>query len=310
MSANADKSREQIARKHHYVSEGYLAAFTNTGKSKGVLCAYDQSTGKFFTPKPKHVAFEPDYNRVTAPNVRPDAMETALGHFESSAIREVRRIITTGKLPPPDDKEFSWFYNLIGLFAVKCPAVRRASDAARKLALKQLMHLTVSSKELYERHLQSAQEDGFVKPDVDAPYERMKDFVEADEYTIEIPTDEHILTENDVFGQILPYLSQRYWSVMTAKTDAPDIITCDRPAPPLLGAERVVFPISPRRALYGTKELECPSEFEIDIERVARLNLMMAEQSMAQIYSRTKDVALFVDGRIKIVDISRVSVAK
>src|SRR5690242_3179053 len=142
MGAKADKSMEQVARRHHYVSGGYLAAFTNTGTSKGVLCAYDHSTGTFCTPKPKHVAFEVDYNRVNAPTLRPDALETSLGHFESRAIRELRKIIATGKLPPPNDEDFSWFYNLIALFAVKCPALRRASDAARQQIIRELMDLT------------------------------------------------------------------------------------------------------------------------------------------------------------------------
>ena len=307
MGTKADKSREQIARKHHYVSAGYLAAFTDTGTLKGVLCTFDQTTGKHSNPQPKQVGFEEDYNTISTPNLRPDAMETALGHFESKALTELRKIISTGKLPPVDSEDFSWFYNLIAFYAVKCPLHRRASDAARKLAYGQLMQLTVSSKELYEQTLQSAQEHGYVKPDADASYKRMKDFVEGGKYTIEIPTDEHVLAENDVFGQVLPQLSQRYWSVMTAEANAPDIITCDRPAPPQLGAERVVFPISPRRALYGTKELEWPPEFELDAERIGRLNTMMSEQAMAQIYSRTKDVVLFVDGQIRIVDISKVA---
>jgi Protein of unknown function (DUF4238) len=92
---------------------------------------------------------------------------------------------------------------------------------------------------------------------------------------------------------------------MTAKDDAPDIITCDRPAPPLLGAERVVFPISPRRALLGTKEAEAPEEFEIDTHRVAHLNSNMLSQSMKQIYSRSSEITLLHEDKVMTVNISR-----
>jgi Protein of unknown function (DUF4238) len=130
MSEKAEKPKYQIARKHHFVSEGYLAGFTNTGTSKGVLCAYDHSTETFFRPKPKHIAFEIDYNRADSPNYPLDALETRLVQFESLAIRELRKIITTGKLS--SQEEFSWVYNLIALFAVKTPTVRSGFDAAQK----------------------------------------------------------------------------------------------------------------------------------------------------------------------------------
>lgn len=36
----------------------------------------------------KDVAFELDYNRVNAPTVAPDALEKAIGRFESHAVRD------------------------------------------------------------------------------------------------------------------------------------------------------------------------------------------------------------------------------
>lgn len=132
-----------------------------------------------------------------------------------------------------------------------------------------------------------------------------KEFVTRGEYTISIPVQRHIITEHSVFDKILPLLSQRYWSVMTAKDDAPDIITCDRPAPPVLGAERVVFPISSRRALLGTKEAEAPGEFEIDTQKVAHLNFKMLSQSMKQTYSRSSEITFLQEDKVITVNISR-----
>ena len=301
MSGKAEKPKHQIARKHHFVSEGYLAGFTNTGTSKGVLCSYDHSTEKFFKSKPKDVAFKIDYNRVDCPNYPPDALETGLGQFESHAIRELRKIIATGKLISPE--EFSWVYNLIALFAVKTPALRSGSDAAQKQIFREMRHLIVSSKEMYDSQISAARAGGFLRPELDVPYETAKEFVTRNGYTISIPVERHIITEHSVFDNLLPHLSQRYWSVMTGKDDAPDIITCDRPAPPLLGAERVVFPISSRQALLGTKEAEAPEEFEIDTHKVAHLNLKMLSQSMKQIYSRRSEITLLHEDKVTTVNI-------
>lgn len=303
MSGKVGKSKHQIARRHHFISEGYLAGFTNTGTSKGVLCAYDHLTQTFFKPKPKHVAFDIDYNRIDSPNYPPDALETRLGQFESHAIRELRKIITTGKLTSPE--EFGWVCNLIALFAVKTPAIRSGSDAAQKQIVRKIMQLVVSSKGMYESQISAARAGGFLRPELDVPYESAKEFVTRGEYEISIPVERHIITEHSVFDRILPHLSQRHWSVMTAKGDAPDIITCDRPAPPQLGAERVVFPISSRRALLGTKEAEAPEEFEIDTHKVAHLNSKMLSQSMKQIYSRSSEITLLHEDKVMTANISR-----
>lgn len=175
MRGKAEKAKHQIARRHHFVSEGYLAGFTNTGTSKGVLYAYDHSPETFFKAKPKDVAFEIDYNRIDNPNYAPDALETGLGQFESHAIRELRKIITTGKLTSPE--EFSWVYNLIALFAVKTPALRSGSDAAQKRMARVIIDLAVSSKEIFESQISAARASGFLRPELDVSYENAKEFV-------------------------------------------------------------------------------------------------------------------------------------
>jgi hypothetical protein len=91
-----------ISRKHHFVSQGYLAQFTNTGTSKGMLCGFDLSTYQCFRAKPEAVAFEVDFNRIEMEGTAPDAIEMALSRFEGRAIRAIREICRTGKLPSDD----------------------------------------------------------------------------------------------------------------------------------------------------------------------------------------------------------------
>jgi hypothetical protein len=287
---------EQVARRHHYVSQGYLAQFTDTGNSKGVLCAVDFLSKQFFRPKPKVVAFELDFNRIEIDGIAPDALETALGPIESRAIREIRGVCKTGKMPPME--AFSYVYNLITLFAVRTPALRAAMLAAETHMTKMLMNAYTASEAVYKRQLKQAKEAGFIRHPLNVSYAKMRDFVSRDAYTICIPTQRHIHTEFAVFNDMLDMVAQRYWSVMTVKPGAPDLITCDRPGPTRLGDKTIVFTISPRHALLGASEPSAPCEFEIDAPAVAEINAKLIMQAIKQIYSNTSRVTFLRDDKL------------
>jgi hypothetical protein len=142
-------------------------------------------------------------------------------------------------------------YNLIALFAVRNPVLRLAAHRAQRHAARVIGDIIVSSERMYRQHVEQAKEAGFIRPDLEVSYKRMRDFIRRDEYTISIPTVRHVQTEFRVFNQILDKVARRYWSVLSAKPDAPDLITCDGPAPTRLGARNIVFTISPRHALFG-----------------------------------------------------------
>jgi len=292
---------QKASRKHHYVTAAYLAQFTNNGTKKGLLCTLDFSTKKFFPAKPDDVAFEIDFNRIEVDGMAPDSLETALGRFEGQAIREIREICKTGKLP--DMKSFSYIYNLITLFAVRNPALRNAALSSERHMSQVIMDLMTSSEEMYQTHLKRAQEGGFVRSPSPVSYKRMRDFIRRDEHTISIPTQRHIHTEFKIFPEMLEKVAQRYWSVMNVKPGAPALITCDRPAPTRLNAKTIVFTISPRHALLGASELYAPPQFEIHTHHVAEINSELLGQANNQIYSRTSQVALLRDDKIITCDL-------
>jgi len=295
---------QQIARKHHYVTAAYLAQFTNTGTKKGLLCAVDFSTEKFFPAKPDDVAFEPDFNRIEIDGMAPDALETAMGGVEGRAIREIREICKTGKLPDMD--AFSYIYNLITLFAVRNPALREAVRVAERHMARVMLDVMTSSKEMYEQQTKRTKEAGFIRADLNVSYDQMKDFATRDAYTISIPTQRHIHSEFTIFPKMLDKVAQRYWSVMTVKNEAPDLITCDRPAPTRLGDRTIAFTISPRYALLGASKLYAPAEFEIDASAVAEINTQLMKQAIKQIYSRTSQVTLLRDDKLITCDLRQI----
>ena len=294
---------QQVSRKHHYVSAGYLAQFTDKGTKKGLLCVLDFSVQSFFRSKPKYVACDADYNTIEVPCLPPDAYDLAQGRFEGQAIREIRKICETGKLP--DMRAFAYVYNLITLFAVKNPAIRNAAASMQDTIYRQLMRIWTSDPAIYEQGLEDAKAAGFIQPGRHVSYETMKDFVRRDAYTIKIHSHSHVVTELSAFDGLLPAVAERYWSVMRVKRGAPDLITCDRPTPTRLDAATIVFTMSPRHALLGATKLYAPAEFEIGAHHVAQINTDLLEQANSQIYSRTDQIALLREGKIGICDMRR-----
>jgi len=73
--------------------------------------------------------------------------------------------------------------------------MRENSRQFQEKVIKRMMELTVAKKDRYEASLKSAVQAGAVEPSEDVTYESMRDFVEADRYTIEAPTTRHVEQE-------------------------------------------------------------------------------------------------------------------
>src|SRR5262249_43854781 len=74
------------SRNHHFVPQGYLAGFTSDGTSSGQFHVLDVITKKVFKTKPRNVTAARDFNAISVPGQRPDALERAFGEFEDKAI--------------------------------------------------------------------------------------------------------------------------------------------------------------------------------------------------------------------------------
>src|SRR6185295_17808452 len=84
-----------VARRHHYVPQAYLAAFTDNGLKTGQFNVMEVESGRNFRTSPINVATERDFNRVDIDGRSPDAIEQALAPFEEQAIGAIRRVIET-----------------------------------------------------------------------------------------------------------------------------------------------------------------------------------------------------------------------
>ena len=77
---------KNVARRHHFVPQGYLAGFTNNGTRAGLLTVFDRVSQSIFLAKPRNVAAKRDFNRVDLEGRPPDYLEQAMGEFEGKAI--------------------------------------------------------------------------------------------------------------------------------------------------------------------------------------------------------------------------------
>jgi hypothetical protein len=160
--------------------------------------------------------------------------------------------------------------------------------------------------------------DGFIRKDAAVSFEAMRKFIEDDQYSVEVSTGESLSLELGVFENTLDLLGSRYWSLVTAATDAPDFVTCDHPVtvvfkdremrgPAGYGSPRteVSFPLSTRQALLGVLENPLQPLFKASAEQVAAINSRTVYHADRQVYSRTEMVVVLRCGGMAILDLLR-----
>jgi hypothetical protein len=88
------------ARNHHFVSQCYLKRFTQAGTKDSQLFAINLADGSTFSTRPKNVAVERDFNRISGDS--PGELDAALSAFESKVDAALDRIHCSRRI---DDRE-------------------------------------------------------------------------------------------------------------------------------------------------------------------------------------------------------------
>lgn len=290
------------ARRHHYVPQCYLKGFA-ADREKAQIHAVDLSRLEAFATSTKNVAQERDFHSVADTGAEADALENAFAGFESEVSRALERCIAARAFEDVNDR--SYILNLIALIAVKNPRVRANADRFRKQIMKTAMDVAISSPEIWATQVRKAKAAGFIKPDADTDYEKMRAFLKADAYDIVISPADHVITELDVFDGVLPLFFERAWSVLRAPQGATGFITSDQPVclmwsePPIPGRRRpppgfgrpdtlVLFPLAPSLALVGSFEGD-DRVIDANTSQIADFNWTMIENARRQIYARDPD---------------------
>lgn len=284
------------SRKHHYLPQGYLAAFTNTGKKDGLLYVLELDKGTWFRTSPKNVAAKRDFNRVDIEGHSPDVIEQALSPVEALMIEACRRVIQTQAYP--NDEDINYILNLLGLIAVRNPKLRTSFNKAREHMMNMISHMLVSKKEIFEHQVMKAKEAGYLSQQNNSTYEEVKRFVEGGEYDIEFSPEANLRIELETFDKILSVLGERTWSVFVAPPSGPTFICSDHPVTLVWKNERidgpvgfglknteVFFPLGPTVGLYGTYEQPQNEVVVLSPTSVARLNRRIMDNAEKHVFS-------------------------
>ncbi|MEH6677287.1 DUF4238 domain-containing protein [Phenylobacterium sp.] len=290
-----------IARRHRYVPRCYLKGFADDRDSPQVYVV-DLRRLAAFPSSTRNVAQERDFHSLADTDVEADALEKAFSVFESDVSCALERCVATGTFEDGSDRHY--ILNLIALIAVKNPRVRANADRFRKRIMKRAIDLAISSPEIWERQMREAKASGFVNPSADTDFKKMRAFVEQG-YDIIISPADHLITEMDIFEEVLPLFFERAWTVLRAPHGTAGFITSDQPVylmwsdPPALGHKRpppgfgrrgtmVLFPLAPSMALVGTFEGTDRVVYATD-SQIADFNFAMIENARRQIYAKNAD---------------------
>ncbi|MYM92325.1 DUF4238 domain-containing protein [Duganella vulcania] len=287
------------ARNHHWIPQCYLKGFAKSRSKNAQLFVVDAITRASFVTSPRNVASARDFNRVEAEGVNANDIESRYADFEGHAARALLHMDESRQFG--DQEDHNLILNLIALLSVRNPRMRESSRRFQEQVIKQIMSLTVANKERYERSLAGAVLAGEVQPDPDVTYESMREFVEGEQYTIEVPTTRHVETELQLVDTVLPLLGGRSWILLRAASGSGGFVTsdhpvalywteaCDRgpfysPGFGLKGTE-VLFPISHELAMVGT--FDGPhGTHDSTPEQVALANGVIIRHGHRQIYAR------------------------
>ncbi len=299
---------KSVARKHHYVPQAYLAAFTSTGAKDGQFYVLDVETGRAFRTSPLNVGAQRDFNRVDVEGHPPDAIESALAPFEGEAVAAIRRVIDIEAFP--NDSDWNLILNLLGLIAVRNPKMRGSFNDAREQVLRRLGDLLVSNENVWNHHIAKAREAGESISET-VSFEQVKQFVEEGSYAIEFHPEGNLRIEFKAFDELLPLLGQRTWSVLVAPERGPEFICSDHPVtvtwkrghsgPVGFGLRHteVFMPLGRRVGFYGVYETPLKPVVNCKPGHVATMNKRTAWNAERHIYSAQQNFFVWDDGVVR-----------
>lgn len=287
------------ARNHHWVPQCYLKGFARSPSKNAQLFVADAKTGRSFLTSPRNVASARDFNRVDAVGIDPGHVEAGYADFEGLAAPALRRLRENYQIGTPEDHNL--ILNLIALLAVRTPCMRENVRDFHDRVARQMIRQTIATRERYEATLGRARPDGNPTAEDVLSYEAMRDFVESDEYTIEVSTTRHVDNELNLVNTVLPLLAARSWMLFKAQPGTGGFVTSDHPvglqwserkerglfASPGFGLRgtEVIFPVSHDLLMVGEFDGK-GGILEVDQERVAYANGFIIWHSDRQVYAR------------------------
>lgn len=297
-------------RKHHFVSQAYLAGFAEISKKKKRIAAFDVVSGREFLANTQDVGAERDFNRIESDPEDPNFLEKQLSELEGKIPLTVQSITETQTL---NEDTLSVILAVIALYYVRNPALRKQIHEQHERAIKMLFEHSVHDQENFEGVLEYIHGCGFDSSG--KTREGIREQLLSGEFKLEPDQDFLIDTEMEQIIPIVRVLTQRQWAVLTADAGTGNFITSDRPvgieycnpeqvpklarnSPGLAVRGTLIwFPLNRNCAVVGSFEgyfQNC----ETTPEMVAHVNSRMISNAEKQIYYYPEEGFNFRNGKI------------
>jgi len=305
LSNNKDKIKSsKPQRQYHYVPQSYLANFTDSGKKDGLLWVLDKKELKQWRDIPRKVGYQKDFYRIEIPGIKPNLMEEILKSYENQAAPVVKKIIDTETLPT--DNDLIILITMVALMAFRTPHFREIYEKPLKRMGKIISKMMLSNENQWKEIQEGMKKNGYaVGKEID--YEKMKNFVESNNYEIEVNKDFsrefHIQILLKIVEEILPSLMFRKWSLGVTKNKSYEFVCSDSPVSliwskpvPGYGAPgfementKVIVPLAKNIVLLGRFEGESHRLFALE-KQVACINRLSIIFAQRFIYSSRKNI--------------------
>lgn len=292
------------ARHHHYIPQCYLRGFSVGVSKRSKITVADIKTGRYFETIPRNIGGVRDFNRVSIDGVKPDAIEGLLAPFEGQVSDAIRNVDRNSRFEG-DDRLL--ILNLIALLAIRSPQQRENIRQFEEKVIKDMMGLTLATKERWEAQIQELRATG-QSVDDSLSYEDIKAFHDKGQYKITLSNEHHIDLEFTGMDAILNTLVHRNWRLYTTTSAQGCFITSDHPVMlsyqnpekvPLmfrdspgfgLSDTEVVFPLTQNALLMGTFDgPEGTRRASFDL--VAAANRRVIEHAFQQVYTPDRTFA-------------------
>jgi Protein of unknown function (DUF4238) len=175
-------------------------------RSRPKLFVIDGKEHRSFPTAPANVAAERDFHRIEIEGYEPDALEKSFAEFEGEVSQALDRIVAARSIK--DDNDRTYLLNLMALLAVKNPRHRENSRYFQEQLWKRLLDLATATPEMWASQVCRAKASGDIEPDANTDYIKMRAFVEADQYKLDVPTGRHLEKEINAFETVLPFFSK------------------------------------------------------------------------------------------------------
>ncbi|HFF8521921.1 TPA: DUF4238 domain-containing protein [Providencia rettgeri] len=288
------------ARHHHYLSQCYLKGFTQGSAKKSKLAVVELKTKKIFETTPRNVGGIRDFNKIEIAGFDPNYIETNLSAIEGPAASSINKL--------QENQDFSGetknnLIMLIAMLGARSPQQRKHIDSQLSEIPKKIMKMMVSSEERYDSVIENSYKTADKSELID--YEKMKEFVNSDNYNVSLTQEFLIELELKMMQEIEVQLQKRNWILIKSTAESGEFITSDKPVnlvwkKPIdnnfhyspgygLLETTVYFPITKNLALLGTfDDLQNQSNFllsDATKEFVANLNTLVIHNCYDYIYT-------------------------